>query len=110
MQICLQDQKLWIGSSAQALCGTQKEIWPFGNGKNSVIAVPLPDKALPSRHTPANLLVTGASDTPFGESLLWFTDWGVAASQQPRRLQVASVNALRHKTSFEAPARNCCPS
>lgn len=55
----------------------------FRNGKNRVIAVPLPDKAYRLPYL-ANLLVTGTYDTPFVESLLWFTGWGAAGEVSNR--------------------------
>jgi len=47
----------------------------FRNGKNRVIAVPLPDKPYRLPYL-ADLLVTGVFVEPFVESLVWFTDWG----------------------------------
>ena len=77
----------------------------IGNGKNRVIAVPLPDKAYRLPYL-ANLLVTGIGDTPFGESLLWFTGWGVAG-EVSNRVGFKLLQSMHADTRplIEAPAR-----
>jgi hypothetical protein len=75
------------------------------NGKNRVIAVPLPDKAYRLPYL-ANLLVTGVGDTPFGESLLWFTGWG-AGGEVSNLIGFKLLHSMHADTRplIETPAR-----
>jgi hypothetical protein len=77
----------------------------FRNGKNHVIAVPLPDKAHRLPYL-ANLLVTGSYDSPFVESLLWFTDWG-AGGDVSNRVGFKLLQSMHADPQplIEAPAR-----
>ena len=89
---------------ADIVCDAKGDL-AFGSSKNRVIAVPLPDKAYRLPHL-ANLLVTGASDTPFGESLFWFTGWGVAGDTS-NRVGFKLLQSMHADTRplIEAPAR-----
>ncbi|MGZ4855994.1 MAG: hypothetical protein ACXV8X_14620 [Candidatus Angelobacter sp.] len=82
----------------------------FRSGQNHVIAVPLPDKAYRLPYL-ANLLVTGTYDSPFVESLLWFTDWGVAG-EVSNRVGFKLLQAMHTDTRplIEAPARLFSPN
>src|SRR6516165_8425793 len=93
----------WL-QSAGIVCDAKGDL-AFGNGKNRVIAVPLPHKAYRLPYL-ANLLVTGASDSPFGESLLWFTGWGVAG-EVSNRVGFKLLQSMHADTGplIEAPAR-----
>jgi hypothetical protein len=77
----------------------------FRNRKNLVIAVPLPDKPYRLPYL-ANLLVTGSHNSPFVESLLWFTDWG-AAGEVSNRVGFKFLQSMHTdaRPLIEAPAR-----
>jgi hypothetical protein len=71
----------------------------FRSGKNHVIAVPLPDKAYRLPYL-SNLLMTPSHHSPFVESLLWFTGWGVAGEISNRvGFKFPSNHALRYPTA-----------
>jgi hypothetical protein len=82
----------------------------FRNGKNRVIAVPLPDKAYRLPYL-ANLLLTGTYDSLFVESLLWFTDWG-AAGDVSNRVGFKLLQSMHAdlRPLVEAPARLLAPN
>ena len=82
----------------------------FRNGKNRVIAVPLPDKPYRLPYL-ADLLVTGVFVEPFVESLVWFTDWG-AGGDVSNRVGFKLLQAMNAdpRPLIEAPARLLGPN
>lgn len=77
----------------------------FRNGKNLVVTVPLPDKAYRIPYL-ANLLLQEPYDSPFVESLVWFTDWGVG-DEVSTRVGFRLLQAMHPdpRPLIEAPAR-----
>ena len=109
MQVLTKTEAMdWL-PRAGVVCDADGDL-AFRNGKNRVIAVPLPDKAYRVPYL-ANLLITGAGDKPFGESLFWFTDWG-AAGEVSNRVGFKLLQSMHADTRplIEAPARLFAPN
>jgi hypothetical protein len=76
----------------------------YRNGRNLRVTVPLPDKSYRIPYL-ANLLLTGAYEKPFVESLVWMTGWGVAG-EIGNRVGYRMVHSIRgdNRSLIVAPA------